>query len=169
MTVFKLARISNKRLGCPAAGKKRLSGRVQKNAVRRNAAAWRFPPPGAREKSLRPKAAGVWMYPPPKTKVLHNHDSRGRTLAWGLLGLQSWPPPQLEDELLKKVGGVMSWACIPIGGAALGIQIRDDIPVVSSKIVKQKIKIGILMAMSCLLTSWYLWPKHIQNITPSDP
>ncbi|KQJ89909.1 hypothetical protein BRADI_4g28415v3 [Brachypodium distachyon] len=53
--VFKLARSSNKRLGCRAAEKKCLSGQAagrrclsaQANTVRRTTAAWRFLPPGS--------------------------------------------------------------------------------------------------------------------------
>lgn len=98
-----------------ATGKKRLSGRAQEKVVRRAAATWRFlhSGVGTSERPLLPKVTGTWVHHHPKSKVLHNHDIHGRPSAWGLLGLQPWPPPQLEDELLKK-GGVMSWAYIPI-------------------------------------------------------
>ena len=63
---------------------------------------------GAREKLPLPIAAGALLSSPSISEALHNGDGHGQPSAWGLLGLQPWPPPQLEDELLKR-GGVMSY------------------------------------------------------------
>ena len=71
------------------------------------------PPPSlpliwsSREKFPLSKA-GALLSSPSRSEALHNDDGHGQPLVWGLLGLQPWPPPQPEDELLKK-GGVMAW------------------------------------------------------------
>ena len=71
------------------------------------------PPPSspliwpAREKFPLSKS-GALLSSPSRSEALHNDDGHGQPSVCGLLGLQPWPPPQLEDELLKK-GGVMSW------------------------------------------------------------